>query len=156
MRRMGRAFTLVEVMVTVAVIGVLLLIAIPVLSKARMSAVAGDIVNDLRAFYGAFQQFNNDFGSYPPIKADGSLDARMAGYLDMTCWEGGPGGGGHYKWLRYEPINEQVIYIAGGPGTETMQLVDERLDDGNLTSTAFRQATASDYVYILDWGDSIP
>ena len=153
---MGRAFTLVEVMVTVAVIGILLLIAIPVLSKARTSAVAGDIVNDLRAFYGAFQQFNNDLGGYPPIKEDGSLDARMAGYLDMKRWEGGPGGGGHYKWLRYEPINEQVIYIAGGPGIETMQLVDERLDDGNLTSAAFLQATASDYVYILDWGDSIP
>src|SRR5215469_13003741 len=57
-------FTLVEIMIVVAIIGLLAAIAIPNYVKARANAQANSCINNLRQIDGAMQQFALEKGKH--------------------------------------------------------------------------------------------
>ena len=62
------AFTLVEIMIVVAIIGLLAAIAIPNFVKARNTAQAGACINNMKQIDGAIDLFAVDTaGSRPPL-----------------------------------------------------------------------------------------
>ena len=66
-------FTLVEIMIVVAIIGLLAAIAIPNFVKARKTSQVNACLNNLRQIDGAKQQFaleNGKDGAYSPTAAD--------------------------------------------------------------------------------------
>ena len=66
-------FTLVEIMIVVAIIGLLAAIAIPNFVRARATSQANACINNLRQIDGAKQQWaleNNQTGSATPAAAD--------------------------------------------------------------------------------------
>lgn len=132
--RPHRAFTLVEIMIVVVVIGLLAAMAVPAMQRVRRHAQAARLANDFRQFTAAFQRYNLENGSWPPAQnSAGAPTPEMAGYLPANWAQPSPLGGG-YTWSG----STGRIRLTGSNATDdVMQLVDATIDDGDLSTGDF-------------------
>ncbi len=82
-----RAFTLVEIMIVVAIIALLASIAVPGFLRARKRAQASRIMNDLRLIDAAIDQYaieNNKMSGAPVGTADWTAYLKRGSSLYMT------------------------------------------------------------------------
>ena len=67
MRKREYGFTLVELLVVIAVIGVLIALLLPVLSSARKNAQKARCTNNMKQIKGFLDTYTADDGSMPPL-----------------------------------------------------------------------------------------
>jgi prepilin-type N-terminal cleavage/methylation domain-containing protein len=84
-------FTLVEIMIVVAIIGLLAAIAVPNFVKARGTAQKQACVSNLRQIDGAIQQWATEKGKGETDQVDTSVETGILSYLRnaVVCPSGG-------------------------------------------------------------------
>lgn len=143
-------FTLVEIMITVAIIGLLAAIGIPYMirsgEKARM-AIIGD---EFRTAGNAFIAYAFDHGAFPADRLPAQIPDGMAAYLGRFAWEEKTVIGGQWDWdYKVFGVTAGVSIKAPDWNTEQMQKIDALIDDGNLATGQFR-ARSGGYIYIIE------
>jgi len=145
-------------MIVVSVIGLLAVLAIPAVLKARRRAQNAAFVNDLRVFTDAgFAQYAITYGNYPADEVPGVLPAGVGDFLPSgTTWAGVTPIGGQWDWDRAASMGDTIYGCYAGlsvvnPSRTSVQMadIDAQIDDGNIGTGRFRQRTGG-YIYVVE------
>lgn len=151
MRRIA-GFTLVEIMIVVAIIALLVVMALPSFLRAREKAQNAKLINGLRVATDAFQMYAAEHSAYPADVNRGVVPTGMAQYFGPTFnFTAKTPVGGNWDWdYQVFGFTAGVSVVGSGVGDNRMREVDAKIDDGDLETGGF-QATASDrYTSIIE------
>jgi len=144
------AFTLVEILIAVAIIGLLAAIAIPSLRMAREYSRETRFINDLRKLCDAFGEFRLFEDVYPADSTPAIVPAGMDEYLPKLDFTADTSIGGQWDWdYGVFGFLAGVSVYRPGVSPAVMRRIDTRIDDGDLTTGFFRQR-AQGFIYILE------
>lgn len=89
--REQRGFTLVEIVIVVAIITILILLALPGLQKSRVASYEASAVKGIQAVRGAFELYHRDRGYYPAMETNFSTAFfdEIRGYLPPETYQAG-------------------------------------------------------------------
>jgi type II secretory pathway pseudopilin PulG len=146
------AFTLLELMIIVALIGNVLLVALPAFIRSRSQAQNARFVNDLRIAASAFEMYASENNKYPADAAVGVTPAGMNVYLNSFPWSSTNSIGGQWDWEPSYQSCTATIKITFQADTSDVRMadIDTRMDNGVLATGAFRKFDAKNYYYILE------
>jgi len=147
-----RGFSLLEVMITVAIIGMLASIAIPTIRQATRVAKINRAAADLRQYTGIIQTYNLANGGYPADRYPGEMPVGMEDMMPHQWKEGTPiGGQWDWDYRQFQTTAAISIYNTSD-SVEKFYLwwgLDQRLDDGNLLQGSIR-IRPSGLMYVLE------
>lgn len=147
-----KAFTLVEIMIVVVIIGLLAAMAIPAFSRVREKSRNTALANDLRAFAQAFEAYALETGGFPPDSNIGVVPPAMTGgtsLLDVDRFAATTPIGGRYDWdYNVFGVIAAISVADATITTEQLTAFDATFDDGDLTTGNFRGTTGR-YSYLL-------
>ncbi len=145
-----RGFTLVEIMIVVAIIGLLASLAIPSMRNAGNETRSARFAREIKSAGHAFVQYAFDHSEYPGDKTPSQMAEGMAEYLNGFPWSEDTVIGGQWDWdYKVFGIHAGVSVKSPKWGDEQMQKIDTKIDDGNLGSGQFRKRPGG-YIYILE------
>jgi prepilin-type N-terminal cleavage/methylation domain-containing protein len=152
MRKRRDAFTLVELMIVVAIIALLAVLSLPAFLRARQRTQNTKFVNALRVASGAFDTYAIEHGSYPPDANRGIVPAGMDTYFDHSFdFTAVTPIGGRWDW------DKDIFGFKAGvsvvdPSALQVQLleIDQSWDDGNLITGHFQDKGSHRYSQILE------
>lgn len=158
-RRPAKAFTLVEIMVVVVIIGLLAAAALPAYRLITLRSKAASVVNDLRTFSTVFITYSLQNGRYPDDGDPQIVPPQVAGQLPGNFIQRTPIGG-VYKWNFDVPADgvtaRAAIIIQADTGNpilddlEQLEAVDKQIDDGNLATGNMQLGSTNSLVYIIE------
>ncbi len=134
----ARAFTLVEIMIAVVIIGLLAALAIPAFKRVTQKSEETTLMNDLRIFSAAFEQYSLENGTWPSDTSASVIPTGMASYLKSSAWTLQGSGGTHWDWEQGTPNFNAAIALTDCVFEDVRLLrIDTLIDDGDLTTGAF-------------------
>ncbi len=143
-------FTLVEIMVSAAIIGLLAALSVPTVLGSGNKARARRFARDIKTAGHAFVQYAMETGEYPADKTPGQMPDGMSEYLSGFPWNEDTVIGGQWDWdfLQFGTHAGVSVYQPDWDDSQ-MAEIDSIIDDGNLSSGQFRKRTAG-YIYVLE------
>lgn len=147
---MKKGFTLVEIMIVVAIIGLLAVIAMPAYYRANIRAKGVRAANDMRTFGGAFVTFAVDNGYYPKDNHE-ALPSGMDPYIDEDKFNAPTPLGGRYNWEGPNRHDFAGVAISSlDISDEWLQIIDETIDEGKVYEGQFMKTSKGRYTYIVE------
>ena len=143
-------FSLVELLVVIAVIGIIAALSIPLMKEYRERARIANAAQELKYFEQAFTAYLIDNEDYPN-DTHIVLPAGMDEYLPDGAWGATPLGG-TYNWEGpdFYPY-AGVSFFQPTSSISSFAILDRMLDNGNLATGRFRiSAVNSRYTYIIN------
>jgi prepilin-type N-terminal cleavage/methylation domain-containing protein len=157
--RRSRAFTLVEIMVVVVIIGLLAAASLPAYRLITLRSRAASVVNDLRTFSTVFITYSLQNGRYPDDGDPQVVPPQVAGQLPGNFSQRTPIGG-VYKWNFDVPADgvpaKAAIIIQAVTGNsllddlDQLETVDKQIDDGNLATGNLQLGSTNSLVFIIE------
>jgi prepilin-type N-terminal cleavage/methylation domain-containing protein len=153
--RHRRAFSLVELVIVIVILGVIGTIAIPRMTDASRDARTRSFVRTLKTFTEASLVFNGATGGWPAAADPGAAPPELKGWVDTDAWAKFTPLGG--KWD--SQTNTVGVGFAIGvdfgatPDARTLAgllRVDEMIDDGSLSTGSARRLTPATYYLVLE------
>lgn len=145
-----KGFTLIELMIVVAIIGILASIALPSYKNMVLRASLSETAAQLGSFARAFDIAKQVNGVYPD---DTHLTLPVARGLAIneTEWSSTTAIGGNWNWEGPDGYSYAGISIVGPSATEEeIAELDTILDNGDLESGKFRKTANGRFTYILE------
>jgi type II secretory pathway pseudopilin PulG len=135
MRKPEEGWSLIEIMIAVVCIGILAALAITAINKARTNAQTRTVVNDIRVFSSAFQQYAAETGDWPDDAVPTVRPPGMEGHLRVSVWGRETAIGGNYEWdLDVGGIKASIAVTGPVAPARHLEIIDEIVDDGNLAT----------------------
>jgi len=158
-RRARRAFTLVEMMVVVVIIGLLAAAGIPGYRHLTLRSKVTALENDLRQFSTAAQAYALQSGHWPANGEAGVPPPEMGASMPATFSSKSPIGG-VYKWNFEVPADGVAAKAAivvqtatGNPVSDDLELflmIDRQMDDGVLETGNIQVGSTNSLVYVIE------
>jgi len=147
-RRSG--FTLLEIMIVAAIIGMLLSIAVPTFRAVRRSSQNTTFYNDVRVISGVLEQYATEFGVWPLASNPGAVPAGLEGSLNERVWTERNPLGGQFFIVRNEG-NIITAIACEGHFAQLDQIadLDRKVDDGSFASGMVR-LDGNRILYVLE------
>ena len=159
MKRNQQGFTIIEIMIVVAIIGTLAVLAIPAFINARLSSQNASFLNSLRLLSQELELYTlaEGKGNYPPDAPPATAPEGFdASGVRGFHWNQLTPIGGKWDWDRAADRGQKIhgcyagiSVVAPARTSEQMKDIDERLDDGIITTGKFRQRTDG-YIYVIE------
>lgn len=151
----SRAFTLVEILIVVVILGILAGIVVPQFAGATQEARVGAFVTSLKAYADTCEYYAAREGRFPVDGSSGQVPVGLETYVEEAEWEAPTPLGGDWD----TEFNDSGVSAAVGvhfnsdpnPGDPVMTLVDEQIDDGDLSTGIFQKLGDDRYYYITAW-----
>jgi len=145
----SRGFTLIEILMVIAIIGILATIAIPHYIDYKLRAKAASLTTEVKAAAQAFRTYKMENNTYPADRTPGvtppEISSLIGNFFSMT-----PSIGGQWDWDYQQFGITAGISVYNPPlSIEELQKIDKLIDDNNLFTGAFRQRT-SGYIYVIE------
>ena len=149
----NNGYTVIEVLIVVAIIADLAVMAVPAFVRAREREQNVEFSNDIRVISGTFEQFSAERNRWPIETGPGVIPPGMDPFLGNRMPFNATSVGGVWDWdFNVGGIKAAIAVNLTGVVDDPvrMQKVDQEFDDGVLTTGAFRQASGHKYIYILE------
>jgi prepilin-type N-terminal cleavage/methylation domain-containing protein len=145
-----RGFTLIEMLITVSIIGLLAAMAIPTFIKVTKKSRVTAFSRDIKTLASASETYIMESGVWPPDTSAGVFPNELAGYFAKRFFESSTTMGG--KW-DYEEFSSGITSGIGvhNPNLDDSEFanVDAVVDDGNLSTGRFRKLSDTSYFWVI-------
>jgi prepilin-type N-terminal cleavage/methylation domain-containing protein len=147
----SHGFTLIEIMIVIAIIGVIAAIAIPNFAAYRQRAKIAEAATDIKHFEKGFVAYAVEEGRFPDDSHIVLPDLpKMADFISPTVWGRTTPLGGTYNWEGPDSYPYAGIAFFGVTASvQELQRLDSLIDDGDLSTGKFRQTPNGRYTYII-------
>lgn len=147
----SQGFTLVEIMIVAALIGLLASLAIPGMRLARQHSQDTAFLNDLRIIEDSISTYNLANHRYPEDVSAAVMPPSLASYLPRMNWENPTPIGGYWIFSgNAGGFKCSIGVMQPGRTANEMAEIDAKLDDGNLSSGRFRLVSGNLYIKIIE------
>jgi len=146
------AFTLVEIMICIALIADLIIIAMPAYQRSRRQAQDSRFAADLRVCVAAFEMYSAENNKYPPEAGVGQQPLGMEQYLRGVNWTIRNSIGGNWDWDYDQGYARAAVCTDQPEDADPLQMVDidTKVDNGILSTGTFRERSARRYAFIIE------
>ncbi|MEM8834326.1 MAG: type II secretion system protein [Planctomycetota bacterium] len=155
-RGLARAFTLVEILIVVVILGVLAAIVIPQFTTVNDEARQATFASNLRIIEDGCALFLVSNGVWPEDGGSGTIPDGLDEYIPVNDFENGTPIGG--VWDCENDDAGDVVFAVGvhfdGTGEtrddDYMNAIDAMLNDGDVETGAFRRIADARYYTVME------